>query len=128
MQNPKIATVLGAIVIAVIAFFIGRLTVRPLDGNPVGFHLHGGAVIDQKAVSLSSCSSSTPCNLKFDIYFNDSAAPSTAASCGSSSSCFSFHNVPKDALKTQMTVTIDEAASSSGYSGNVYASGAVLGS
>jgi len=127
MQNPKTATVLGAIVIAGLAFLIGRWTVKPLDGNPVGFHLHGGAVMDQKAVSLSSCSSSTPCNLKFDIYFNASAAPTTTASCGTSSSCFSFHNVPKDALKTQMTVTIDEATSS-GYSGPVYAIGAVQGS
>jgi hypothetical protein len=128
MPTQTIVTAIGGVLIAVAFFFIGQKTCPPPpDGNPVGFHLNGNAVIDQKAVSLSSCSSSTPCNLKFDIYFNASAAPTTAASCGSASSCFSFHNLPKDALKTQMTVKVDEAAAP-GYSGPVYAVGAVQGS
>ncbi len=120
-------TLIAAIVIAVVAFFIGRLSGPPPDGNPIGYHLHGLAKIDQQQVNLSSCSSSNPCTLNFDVYFNTSAAPGNTASCGTSPSCFSFHNFPTDGLKTQMTVTIDEATSPS-YTGSVYAQGAVTGS
>jgi hypothetical protein len=125
----KSTTIIGVIVLLVIAFFVGRLTVKPLDGNPVGYHLHGLAKLDQQQVSLASCSNKNPCNMSFDIYFNATSAPANTASCGASTSCFSFHNLPTDGLKSQMTVTIDEGSSaSSGYSGTVYAQGAVTGS
>jgi hypothetical protein len=123
----RFGTFIAAIAIVVAAFFIGRLSVKPLDGNPIGYHLHGLAKIDQQQAGLSSCSSSNPCNLNLDVYFNTGSAPGSTASCGTSASCFSFHNVPADGLKTQMTVTIDEATSS-GYTNSVYASGAVTGS
>jgi len=123
----RFGTFFAAIAIVAVAFFIGRLSVKPLDGNPVGYHLKGLAKIDQQNVSLS-CSNSNPCNLNFDIYFSTSSAPGGTASCGSNS-CFSFHNLPSDGLKSQMSVTIDEGtSSSSGYSGSVYANGAVSGS
>lgn len=124
----KFGTLIAAIAIVLVAFFIGRLSVKPLDGNPVGYHLHGLAKIDQQNVNLSSCSNSNPCNMSFDIYFSASSAPGGTASCGTAS-CFSFHNLPSDGLKSQMTVTIDEGTSkSSGYSGTVYVDGAVSGS
>jgi len=123
----KFGTIIAAIVLVVVAFFIGRLSVRPLDGNPVGYHLHGLAKIDQKSVGLSSCSNVNPCNMNFDVYFNTSTAPTGTASCSSNPSCLSFHNLPTDGLKSQMTVTIDEATSS-GFTGSVYAAGAVSGS
>ncbi|MBV8345913.1 MAG: hypothetical protein JO190_13105 [Candidatus Eremiobacteraeota bacterium] len=123
----RYGTFFAAVVVVVVAFFIGRLSVKPLDGNPVGYHLHGLAKLDQKAVNLTSCSDAKPCNMNFDVYFNPSGAPANSGSCGSSSSCFSFHNLPKDGMGAQMTVTIDEATSS-GYTNSVYASGAVTGS
>lgn len=125
----RFGTFIAAIAIVAAAFFLGRLSVKPLDGNPVGYHLHGLAKLDQQSPGLSSCSRTTPCNLSLDVYFSSSSAPGATASCGSSSSCFSFHNVPTDGLKSQMTVTIDEgSSSSSGYSGTVYADGAISGS
>jgi hypothetical protein len=123
----RFGTIITAIVLVVVAFFIGRLTVKPLDGNPVGYHLHGLAKIDQSSVNLSSCSSANPCSLNLDIDFNPTAAPSTTPTPCPASSCFSFHNLPSDGLKSKMTVTIDEATSS-GYSNSVYADGAVSGS
>jgi hypothetical protein len=112
----------------VIAFFVGRLTVRPLnaDGNPVGFHLHGLAYTTQPA-SLSACTSSSPCNVDLDLNFDSASAPATTPTPCASGSCFALHNVPDDKLKSKMTVTVDEATPSDTFSGQFYAVGVIQG-
>ncbi len=111
----RFGTIIGAIAIVIVGILIGHFAIPPPDGNPIGYHLHGLAKMDQPAPSLSSCSNVNPCTLQFDAAFDPSAAPkSTPTPCPSpaSSGCVSFSNLP-DANLQALTVTIDYT----GYSG-----------
>jgi len=91
----KVTMAAGGFFIIIIGILIGHFAIPPPDGNPVGFHLHGLAKMDQQSLNLSSCSNSTPCYVQIDLAFDPSAAPSpTPTPCATSTSCISFSNTP----------------------------------
>jgi hypothetical protein len=115
MRAQQVVMAGGAIVIAVVFFFIGKLQC-PADGNPIGFHVHGLANIDNTgsgSFSISNCMNAT-CTLTYDFDFSTATINAPKLTCPTASNCFHF-NSSQSQPTNQMTVTIDYSGGTSTY-------------
>ena len=92
--------------IAVAFLLIGHFLIPPPDGNPVGFHMHGMAKMDQASLNLASCSNKNPCYVQIDLALDPSVTPSPAPTpcAAAATSCFSFSNVPGENLQANNVI------------------------
>lgn len=76
-----------AIVFGLLGAGIAKFWACPADGNPVGYHLVGKALLTNSGFDATKCG--TECTLTFDIRTDQHGAVSNVSSCGSQN-CLHF--------------------------------------
>ncbi len=102
MRPNLVAPIGGAVILAIITFFIGK-TQCSADGNPIGFHASGNVQIPQ--ADIVKCEAAS-CRLTFDLNTNEVQPPTSALDCDGPN-CIRFNNanVTSDG---RMTLTITD--------------------